>query len=145
MARIICMLRSMAASARREKPTSVPRTKPMLPPIKKPMAARARLVPRSRSSDPFSASCHAVFITLLGAGSTCGESQPQRASVSQTMTSATGASQEMTVRLCGPSSERVVARTGRAAEREGASACARRWPALTAGADRLDAGSIVLK
>eukprot|EP01022_Parablepharisma_sp_SALTPOND_P005681 TRINITY_DN1232_c0_g1_i1.p3 TRINITY_DN1232_c0_g1~~TRINITY_DN1232_c0_g1_i1.p3 ORF type:complete len:583 (+),score=222.90 TRINITY_DN1232_c0_g1_i1:13557-15305(+) len=126
-ARTICTLRSNKASARREKPTSVPSTKPRLPPMTKPAAARRRLAPRSLSRRPCPISLSAVCSTLLGAGSTCGESTPARAKASQSSSKASGAAQEMRNRL-----RALGTRGTRRAGRSAAEAAADRLSRLTA-------------
>ena len=82
----------------------MPSVKPTLPPIAKPAAARSRLVPMSFSRLPVVASLNAVLMTLLGAGSTCGDSHPSPEPALPQMTTrdATGASQESSLQAVAP-------------------------------------------
>ncbi len=102
MARTIWTLRVDERLGKAEKPTSVPRAKPMLPPMAKPAAARSRLMPRSRSRLPDKVSFTPVSTTLLGAGITCGGTQPDRARISQASTASAGASQDSSRNPRGP-------------------------------------------
>lgn len=84
----------------------------MLPPITKPTAARNRLTPRSFSKVPETASLNAVRSTLLGAGNTWGDTQPNWENPSQTTIRTIGAIQEIRSRLRGLKLEPCADRAG---------------------------------